>query len=73
MLFFFRRRLRRYLLLVVALPLVGHLLVRMGVAMEDKHGPGGAAGHLQRSGDFLLRQTQRPRKSGIGRRRSVQA
>lgn len=71
MIFFFRRRLRRYLLLVVALPLIGHLLVRMGATMEDKYGPGGAAVHLQRSGDFLLRHTERPRSRGFGRRPSM--
>lgn len=64
--FFFRRRLRRYVLLAVALPLIGHLLVWMGGALEDKRGPGGAAEHFRRSGDFVLRHTDRPRRVAFG-------
>lgn len=57
-----RRRLRRYLLLVVALPVIGHLLVRAGSELETRRGASDATDRLQRSGQFVLRHTDRVRQ-----------
>lgn len=61
--FFLRRRLRRYLLLVIALPVIGHLLVRAGVELENRRGTSDASDRLQRSGRFVIRHTDRVRQS----------
>lgn len=58
---FLQRRLRRYLLLVIALPVVGHLLVRAGAELETRRGPSSGTDRLQRTGRFVLRHTDRRR------------
>ena len=61
--FFLRRRVRRYLLLVIALPVIGHLLVRAGSELEARRGTSDASDRLQRSGHFVIRHTERFRQS----------
>lgn len=49
---FFTRRLRRWLVLAVVVPLTTGLLRRLGRALERRRGPSAAGTALRRAGDL---------------------
>jgi hypothetical protein len=60
---FFSRRLRRWLLLTVAVPIVGGAARRLAARLEDKHGPTPATRALGQVGRFAQTPKQRQRQS----------
>ncbi len=59
--FFMRRRLRRYLLLFIAVPIAGRLMVALSGALEGRRGSTTASRQLRSAGDYLVRRSS-PRR-----------
>src|SRR3982074_2090867 len=60
---FLRRRMVRFLLFAVAVPLIGGLAIRAGDKLEDRRGPTTTATGLRKLGFFLKRRQPAGRRA----------
>ena len=67
---FLGRQFRRWLLVALALPMVGWLLERVGVRLERRYGPNGPVRALRTSGDWLSGQSVGPLARRLRRKAS---